>query len=69
MKTILVFSVLAALSAFVLLVPFSFEVGVSLLFITGLVAMFIADYARVLRPSPVGRATDALRLERFQLAA
>lgn len=69
MKTILALSLLAALSAFVIVVPFSFEVGVSGLFVAGLVAFLVADYADVFRPMTTRVYAETPRSERFRLAA
>ena len=70
MKTILVLSLLAALSAFVLFATLSFELCIPTLFAAGLVAMFVADYAHVWRPSSADIATEvSRRSERFRLAA
>ena len=72
MKTIPLLAIIAALGAFVLSVPLSFEVAVSTVFAAGLVGILLADYARILRPArlqlaPVDFSTQ--RSERLRLAA
>lgn len=74
MKTIPALSLLAALSAFVLFVPLSFEVVISVLFGAGLVGILAADYAHIVRvrPAPLQLAPVVLaiqRTERLRLAA
>ena len=70
MKNIQILSLLAAFSAFALLSTLSMEACIPVLFAAGLAAMFIADYARVLRPTAaVGAAAGITRHERLQLAA
>lgn len=70
MKTLLPLSFVAALGAFVLL-PVSFEISLSVLTVTGLAAIVVADYTRALRPrlAPTGAGVPvARRRERLQLA-
>ncbi len=72
MKTIPALSLLAALSAFVLFAPLSFEVTVSVLFAAGLVGILAADYAHIVRPARLQIAPVVLaiqRRERLRLAA
>ena len=71
MKTLPLLSTIAALVAFVL-IQFSFEISVSILFGAGLVSLLIADYARVIRPHQPRLAVAtarAQRIERYRLAA
>mgnify|MGYP001474716888 CR=1 FL=1 len=69
MKNLPALLLLAALSVFVLFTLLSIEICIPVLFAAGLVAMFFADYARVLRPAGDGAAAGIQRPERFQLAA
>jgi hypothetical protein len=72
MKTLPAFAFIAALVAFVLL-PVNVVATVSVLFVTGLAAVFISDYSRGPRILSVRRAPVAAlappRSERFGLAA
>ncbi len=67
MKTVPVLTLLAALGALVVL-PLTFEAGVSTLFAAGLLGLLISDYAAVIRPRPMRRvpvpspANEHLRL-------
>jgi len=71
MKTLLALSLAAVLVA-LLVFPPSFEAAISLLFAAGLTGLLVADYADVIRPRPLHRASAPVRasaLERFRLAA
>lgn len=72
MKTLPVLTIVAALAAFLVSVPFGFEVTVSAVFAVGLLGILLADYAQTLRPArlqltPVNFSTQ--RSERLRLAA
>jgi hypothetical protein len=70
MKALSALALFAAPAAF-LLAPLSFELCFSLLFVTGVGAIAMTDYARVARPLRVAAPVEATvpRKERFGLAA
>ncbi len=70
MKALSTLALVAAPAAF-LLAPLSFEFCFSLLFVTGVGAIALTDYARVSRPLrvPVMVEATVARKERFGLAA
>ena len=69
MKTLPILALLAAFVAFVL-ISFSFEIALSVVFATGLAAIVIGDYSRAIRASALRPVrVVAQRTERFGLAA